>query len=769
MHPADCVSTVQRSTAFTILYCPLKEGMALFLPKVTAFIKDSVMLALAGIALLMPIESFSQDPLARPRLYVEGFGGASKYFGEFTDISFWIAGGINAWYRVNPQFSVGGSIGIGQTRFRVVNDATEYYSTPQVLARVTPLDILGRWNILPFETSTPYLTAGLGFVSFEVQSDIGQYIDLRRVNTETKAIEVVTRNTSLTNVFQYNLGIGYELMYSRNVTLGLFSRLYFPSTDLLDGIQYINSSNDAFLLAGFTGSFGVTSVTSMSDMDEDGVPDMVEESLGTNIDKTDTDGDGLSDFDELKYHSNPLRADTDEDNLSDRDEIEIFKTNPLSTDSDSDGLRDDEEIAQRTDPLKPDTDGDSFGDSAEIMLGLNPLVPEAMTPELIELTEVRSINGIEVRTAKSTARDIRFLKQEIEIARDELSRQKALLSAAENRLTQQSQPVSTSRHKNQQEAAQYQRRIDSLEYALATAAIRQQIVRDTVILSGNTATPRVIRDTVIQTKEVVREIPKEIVREVVKHDTVFKDREVVREIPKEVVREVVKRDTVRIASAPKEIVKEVFKTDTIFATKEVVREVPREVVREVVKRDTIRIASIPKEIVRRDTVFQTKEVVREVPKEVIREVIKRDTVRLAASEPLKIFIRDTIYKTTGEDIPVGPPGIGSVRFTPKPIYFAPNSTDPGSEADESIHYVIAFMREYPESIVEISGYGDSVGTPEANKIVTQRRTEAIAQRLIQAGVDPSRLVQRAYGKVLATLQDEKERRVEFKLLKLVRF
>jgi outer membrane protein OmpA-like peptidoglycan-associated protein len=772
---------VQSSTCTTIFLRLFKRRFFTVSTDLIPMINRSAILLCAVVFTILcnPLIGRAQDPLLRPSLYVEGFGGASKYFGEFTDISFWIAGGLNAWYRINPQFSVGGSIAIGQTRFRVVNDAKLYYSgTPQVLARVTPIDALVRWNIMPYEATTPYLTLGAGLVSFEVQSDIGEYIDFRKVNPAMETQEIIQRNTSLTNVFQFNAGVGYEYILNRNVTVGVFARMYFPSTDLLDGIQYEASGNDAFLLTGFTGSFGITSVTGMADADGDGIPDQVEESLGTKSDVADSDGDGLNDFDELKYHTNPDAKDTDGDGLSDRDEIELFKTNSLSTDSDTDGLDDGGEVAQTTDPLKPDTDGDGFSDAAEITLGLNPVRPDAATSDLLSATEEKVIGNTRVRVPKINAGATADLKNEVSQLQNELAHQKALLKVAENR---PAQPVQSSRKSNTVDVSAYQRRIDSLQYILAMA-------------ENCPSSITTIRDTIFKDREIVREIP----REVLKTDTIFKTKEIVREVPKEVIKEVLKRDTIRIAGEPqritvrdtvfkdrevvREIPREIVKTDTVFKTKEIVREVPKEVIKEVFKTDTIRI-STPQKVTIRDTVFKDREVVREIPKEIVKEIVKRDTVIQTreiirrdtvtlAAEPLKILIRDTVFKTSPDiaaNYPAGPPTLGSVQFTPKPIYFAPNSTELGLEADESIAYVVKFMREYPESIIEISGYADSVGTPEANKIVTQRRTGAVAQQLMQAGVDPTRLVERAYGNITATIQDPKERRVEFKLLKLVRF
>jgi hypothetical protein len=102
-------------------------------------------------------------------------------------------------------------------------------------------------------------------------------------------------------------------------------------------------------------------------------------------------------------------------------------------------------------------------------------------------------------------------------------------------------------------------------------------------------------------REVIREVavpmrdappPREIIREV--------PVEVIKEVPVEVIKEVVKE-------VPVEIIKEVVKEVPVEVVKEVVREVPVEVVKEVVR-------EAPREIV--------KETIREVPIETVREVLK---------------------------------------------------------------------------------------------------------------------------------------------------
>lgn len=69
--------------------------------------------------------------------------------------------------------------------------------------------------------------------------------------------------------------------------------------------------------------------------------------------KTDLDLDGLSDVIETQLGTNPKNIDTDGDGLTDYDEVKIYQTSPL----------------------KADTDGDSYGDGAELRRGYDPLGP----------------------------------------------------------------------------------------------------------------------------------------------------------------------------------------------------------------------------------------------------------------------------------------------------------------------------------------------------------------------------------------------------------
>ncbi|MBI1928046.1 Ig-like domain-containing protein [Candidatus Poribacteria bacterium] len=126
------------------------------------------------------------------------------------------------------------------------------------------------------------------------------------------------------------------------------------------------------LTGGMVWAFHVFNVA--DDLDGDGVPDLVEVSLGLNPDNPDTDGDGLLDGEEdndndglsnaveVLLGTDPTNPDTDGDGIRDGDE-----------DNDADGLRDGQEVVLGTDPFNYDTDSDGFGDGEEVAHQSDPL------------------------------------------------------------------------------------------------------------------------------------------------------------------------------------------------------------------------------------------------------------------------------------------------------------------------------------------------------------------------------------------------------------
>lgn len=142
------------------------------------------------------------------------------------------------------------------------------------------------------------------------------------------------------------------------------------------------------------------------DSDTDGIADVYELHLGTDVNNPDTDGDTLTDYEELyisqtdatKYDSategiSDAEADSDGDKLSNREEIE-YATDAQDADTDNDTLTDYEEIeVYDTDPLEADTDGDTLKDGDEIALGLDPLNPMTFGVPDAEYTVEQTISA----------------------------------------------------------------------------------------------------------------------------------------------------------------------------------------------------------------------------------------------------------------------------------------------------------------------------------------------------------------------------------------
>lgn len=128
------------------------------------------------------------------------------------------------------------------------------------------------------------------------------------------------------------------------------------------------------------------------DFDNDGLSDLTELELGTDMTNPDTDNDGLLDGEEITtYNTNPLKRDTDDDNLSDGEEIEPYRTDPLNPDSDADSLYDGDEVfIWATDPLDSDSDHDGLSDYNEIaMYNTNPNVSDSDSDGLSDGWEIQ--------------------------------------------------------------------------------------------------------------------------------------------------------------------------------------------------------------------------------------------------------------------------------------------------------------------------------------------------------------------------------------------
>jgi hypothetical protein len=139
----------------------------------------------------------------------------------------------------------------------------------------------------------------------------------------------------------------------------------------LDTNMYSTDTDNDGLTDSFEFNYGTDPKS--SDSDKDGALDLEEYNAGSSLLLNDTDGDGVSDGIEIDLGMDPTNQDSDKDGLNDFEELNVFYTNPLSSDTDADGLDDGFEIETGLNPLSPDTDGDSLSDLFEILNQIDPL------------------------------------------------------------------------------------------------------------------------------------------------------------------------------------------------------------------------------------------------------------------------------------------------------------------------------------------------------------------------------------------------------------
>ncbi len=163
-----------------------------------------------------------------------------------------------------------------------------------------------------------------------------------------------------------------------------FSFIRSQIKDWLKGDFQSNFDSDGDGISDFWEKKFNTSITdsqdSFRDLDGDGLNNIVEFNLGTNLAQIDSDQDGLSDQREVYLGFNPNGKgsfDSDGDKMDDWWEklygLNFQSSEDSQNDLDGDGLINQEEFVFRTNPQMIDTDRDGSPDGLEIKLKTNPL------------------------------------------------------------------------------------------------------------------------------------------------------------------------------------------------------------------------------------------------------------------------------------------------------------------------------------------------------------------------------------------------------------
>ncbi|EMR03593.1 Root adhesin [Cesiribacter andamanensis AMV16] len=114
-------------------------------------------------------------------------------------------------------------------------------------------------------------------------------------------------------------------------------------------------------------------------------------------------------------------------------------------------------------------------------------------------------------------------------------------------------------------------------------------------------------------------------------------------------------------------------------------------------------------------------------------------------------------------------GVSSVL---RNIYFDFDKATFMKESYDELNKLERLLNENPDMVIEISGHTDNVGGKEYNRVLSQRRAQAVVDYVVQKGISKARISAKGYGeeRPIASNDDDKEgralnRRVEFKVLR----
>jgi outer membrane protein OmpA-like peptidoglycan-associated protein len=127
------------------------------------------------------------------------------------------------------------------------------------------------------------------------------------------------------------------------------------------------------------------------------------------------------------------------------------------------------------------------------------------------------------------------------------------------------------------------------------------------------------------------------------------------------------------------------------------------------------------------------------------------------------------YQEVQKDIKLKNIAVGNTIVL-KNIFFDFNKSTLRSESENEIQQLVKLLTDVPTMKIEISGHTDNRGSDEYNKNLSNQRAKAVYDRVIQKGIEASRLTFVGFGeeKPIATNDTEEgrqlNRRTEFKVL-----
>lgn len=120
-----------------------------------------------------------------------------------------------------------------------------------------------------------------------------------------------------------------------------------------------------------------------------------------------------------------------------------------------------------------------------------------------------------------------------------------------------------------------------------------------------------------------------------------------------------------------------------------------------------------------------------------------------------------------QDLPM--PKAGEVK-TLNGIFFATGKSDILPQSYNALQQLLELLRQHPGICIELRGHTDNQGTADFNMKLSLARAEAVANYLIERGIDARRLSTQGFGKTMPIADNDtpegrsKNRRVEYQAI-----
>lgn len=133
-------------------------------------------------------------------------------------------------------------------------------------------------------------------------------------------------------------------------------------------------------------------------------------------------------------------------------------------------------------------------------------------------------------------------------------------------------------------------------------------------------------------------------------------------------------------------------------------------------------------------------------------------------------IKELKEQTAGTGVDVTDQGDAILVNLPDGVTFATGSYAISPTFQQLLDRVAGSLRTYPDSLVDVYGYTDTVGSASSNMTLSENRARAVANYLIQQGVSSGRIRSMGFGETNLKVQtgdnvnEPLNRRVEIKIV-----